>query len=298
MLLLLLTGCNSLFYGEASHSRQLLESATPTADSLSLEIIWIRHPVGDESFEKQVWSAVDEQRFDVATRRHLSRNGFRVGVIGGHVPRPVAAAIANVADEARPAVALDVVPGRARRRVVQLGRSEFCEVQASQTFDELSWLKVDVDGVRGDSLIDAQCVYRTRLIPQRGRMAQVELTPEIQFGPPIRKFSSMNEGIYQIVPTRERKAFDDLRIEASMSAGEMLFIAHVPEMAGSLGHWFHTAEEADARVQKLVVVRLAQVPASDLFQDVAEPPPPRGSLQGPDTSSPPPPHTQAAAVEL
>ena len=131
----------------------------------------------------------------------------------------------------------------------------------------MNWLKADEDGVRGDQVLDAQCVYRARVQEQDGSRVLIELTPEIQAGPPITRIASNSEGAFQDVATRQRQVFDDLRIAAPLSAGEMLLVTNVAHMRGSLGHWFHTADEADKRVRKLVLVRLAQVPASDIFAD-------------------------------
>ena len=265
--LLLLAGCSAFLSGESHDARELLQSATPTRDSLAIEIVWIRFPEDDPEFADRIWSQVDEQRVDQQTRRNLSRNGFRAGVLGGSVPNEIATAIVAAGQDANPSVALGIVPARARRRVVQLAQAEHCEIQASAVIDELSWLKADDDGVRGDQLLGAQCVYRARVETQPGPQVLVELTPEIQSGPPITKIARNSEGAFQYVATRERQVFDDLRIALPLSAGEMLLITDVAHMRGSLGRWFHTADEADKRVRKLVLVRLAQVPASDIFAD-------------------------------
>ena len=41
----------------------------------------------------------------------------------------------------------------------------------------------------------------------------------------------------------------------------------LPDAGSRLGHYFHTVDSADGRQQKLILIRLAEVPPSDTFAD-------------------------------
>ena len=50
----------------------------------------------------------------------------------------------------------------------------------------------------------------------------------------------------------------------------MLMLACLPNANSRPGYYFHTAESSAGREQKLVLIRLAQVPRSDTFDNPAE----------------------------
>ncbi len=56
-----------------------------------------------------------------------------------------------------------------------------------------------------------------------------------------------------------------MRMDIRLAPGEMLMLAGLPESGCRPGHYFHTAESSGGREQKIVLIRLAQVPRSDTF---------------------------------
>jgi hypothetical protein len=44
----------------------------------------------------------------------------------------------------------------------------------------------------------------------------------------------------------------------------------LPDAGSRLGHFFHTVESSDGTQQKLILIRLADVPPSDSFADTAK----------------------------
>ncbi len=108
-------------------------------------------------------------------------------------------------------------------------------------------------------------MYALRVDPQPDRTAIVELTPEIQSGEPKLRFSGGDDGILRQVPLRERKVFDQLKISVRLAPGEMLVLMSRPDAGSRLGHYFHTVDSSDGPQHKLILVRLAEIPASDTF---------------------------------
>ena len=64
---------------------------------------------------------------------------------------------------------------------------------------------------------------------------------------------------------REREVLESMRIDVRLAPGEMLMLAGLPDCGCRPGHYFHTAESSGGREQKLVFIRVAQVPNSDTF---------------------------------
>ena len=71
-------------------------------------------------------------------------------------------------------------------------------------------------------------------------------------------------------PLTDREVFDRLRISVKLAPGEMLVLMSLPDSGSRLGHYFHTVESADGPQQKLILIRLAEVPASDTFADTGK----------------------------
>ena len=77
------------------------------------------------------------------------------------------------------------------------------------------------------------------------------------------------EGMYWRLDTsKDRVVFDELRTTARLAAGQMLVLAATPDSDGSLGQHFHKVASPDGPQDKLILVRLAQIPADlDLIED-------------------------------
>ena len=59
-------------------------------DSVAMDIIFVRVPLGDAEMNGKMWDEIDEQHFPAELRQRLLNSGFRVGLIGNQVPRPLA----------------------------------------------------------------------------------------------------------------------------------------------------------------------------------------------------------------
>jgi hypothetical protein len=56
-------------------------------------------------------------------------------------------------------------------------------------------------------------------------------------------------------------------MSVKLAPGEMLVLMSMPDSGSRLGHYFHTVDTADGPQQKLILVRLAEMPQSDTFAD-------------------------------
>jgi len=63
-----------------------LRPAQMSADSVVLEMFFVRFPFGDPAANDTLWKEIDEQHFSAEVRGRLSRNGFRAGMISGNLP--------------------------------------------------------------------------------------------------------------------------------------------------------------------------------------------------------------------
>ena len=66
---------------------------------------------------------------------------------------------------------------------------------------------------------------------------------------------------------QRRKTFDRLRISADLAPGEILVFSCQGDRPGSLGQQFFTERQSDVLNQIVLLIRLVQGKAGDLFAD-------------------------------
>jgi hypothetical protein len=282
---LLSGGCHLFIEGSAAGAkgRSPLQPTTPSPDSIALEIIWARFPQNDPALNDTVWAQVDETQLPAQVRRELVNNGFRVGVLSGAPPAAIAHAInlkiekpkegpntsAEAASAAPPKLddaTQDVMTEpTVNRRLLQLRRGRRAEIEASELLDSVPLLVNSGHELSGRTYRDAQAIYALRVDPQPNQTVGIELTPELHHGQSRVRWTGGEDGILRQAPSREREVFEAMRMNVRLAPGEMLVLMSLPDAGSRLGHYFHTAESADGPQQKLVLIRLAQVPRSETF---------------------------------
>ena len=279
VLVALVGGCR-LFNEDAivqGHSPLRPMMASP--ESVALEIIWARFPTGDVELNDTMWSQIDESQLTPGVRRELANNGFRGGVIAGTPPDVIARTISRdayhqqhadeSADPFAERVDLAAEP-TVQRRFLQLRGGKRAEIQASDVLESMPLLISRGREMGGRTYQDAQAVYALRVEPRPDQFVDVELMPELHFGSPRLRFTGGDENILRQMPLRDREVFDTMRLNVRLAPGEMLVLASLPESTSRLGHYFHTVDSSEGPRQKIILIRLAQVPTSDTFAGLTE----------------------------
>jgi hypothetical protein len=277
----LLTGGCRLFNDEAVvQGRSPLRPLPASPESVALEIVWARFPLDDPQLTDAIWSEIDETQLAPAVRRELAQNGFRAGVIAGTPPDAIVRALdydayceRNDTETTNGFVqSMDLVEEpKVRRRLLQLRRGRRAEIQASQVIESMPLLVSRGRELGGRTYHHAQTIYALSIDPQPDQTVAVELTPELHHGQPRVRWTGGEDGLgpLRMAPMRDREVFDAMRMNVRLAPGEMLLLMSLPDAGSRLGHYFHTTDSAAGPQQKLVLVRLAQVPASDTFDTPA-----------------------------
>jgi hypothetical protein len=280
LLLLAAGGCRLLIDDQGPGGKSPLQPATAADGSATLEIYWVRYSPDDPALSDEFWSEIDESKLAPAIRQELAANGFRVGVVGAIIPDPVAALLARGAPpkpDSDGADSSDQVPAGTqertidllyeplvRRRTLQLERGRRAEVQASDRFAELPLLVSRSGELGGRTYCDAQALYALGVDPQPDGSTTVTLTPELHYGPPRLRWIA-DDGILRQQMSRDVETFDKIASSVRLSPGEMLLVTGLPEAKGRLGHCFHSTSSLGNLQQKLILIRVANVPPSTLF---------------------------------
>jgi hypothetical protein len=208
--------------------------------------------------------------------RELVNNGFRAGIINGKLPDAISRALKQgesppeeepmaVSGTTKEFLADPIVRGRVR----QMPRNERCEISASEVYASLPLLVSGERGLGGRPYQQAQAMYAMRVDPQPDRTTLVELTPELHHGAPSMRFTGGDEGVLYQAPMRDREVFEKMRIKLKLAPGDMLVVMSLPDAGSRLGHYFHTAASSDGPQQKLILIRLAEVPQGDAFASMS-----------------------------
>jgi hypothetical protein len=280
-LLALVGGCRLMNDEAVVQGTSPLKPATPSPDSVQMEVIWARCPLDDAEVNDTVWAEIDETQVAPAVHRELARNGFRVGVISSNPPATIARllnmdeATTETDDDAASLKWTNLLEDTkihgSRRNLRRGDRMEIC---ASENMPGMTLLVSRGRELGGRTFRDAQAMYALRIDPQSDQTVKVELTPEIHFGPSQMRWAGGEEGmdvVLRQMPMREREVFEAMRLEVRLAPGEMLMLTSLPESGSRPGHYFHTAETSAGSEQKVVLIRLAQVPHSDTFAQTAAP---------------------------
>ena len=119
--------------------------------------------------------------------------------------------------------------------------------------------------VVGKTLYLAQTMFSIRSYPGGDGRVRVELVPEIEHGQPRTRYVGQpNDGSLRLDTGRERAIFNELRFEPQLAPGDALLLTCTDAWKG-LGRQFFAESSGDVRMQRVIVIRLAQTQLDDLF---------------------------------
>ncbi len=267
----LAAGCQSFDKPPEAALRQFLQPATTSPDSVTLEIFHARIPLDREGAADALWEQIDEQRFDADLRRRLVANGLRAGVVGGSPPESLSDLLALQSD-APAASAVRVISNqsavpRVTRQVKQINRRDDTSIEVSEVVAEAQVLLSDRGVMGGKTFQQVQGVYMLHAEAIPGQRIKLRLTPELHHGDLRPRRVGSDQGIFLTTVSREREVFERLAMQTELAPGELLILGCLPDAKASLGGVFHTASTGGQDERKLIVLRLLEVPRSEILAE-------------------------------
>jgi len=271
MLLLAPTaGCHA-WKQEPPLGKSPLRAATPSRDSVTLEIWTVRFPSSESQLSDALWNEIDEQQIPNQVRRRLSHNGLRIGLVGASVPDRLARMLEL--DDTPPdenavwqEVDLQAIPNVTRRVVQVRERGEVEIAPTARIHDELR-LRVREDGkVREKSYPNAQALLGTQATLNSDGSVTLQFTPQLYYGPSQQKISFQG-GAARYDASRAKEVYENLRVRVAISPGGMLLLGSVGDQPESIGHFLFSENSPEGPQQRLLLVRLARSPPGDLFAE-------------------------------
>ena len=264
------SGCLLLEKRPLEDLESLLQPVEALPGSVTLEVFHVRFSADQREQVRELWKQVDEQQLSASLRRELMRNGFRAGILGGALPDTLAAALRLQSEMPEPSPIRTITEQTARprikRRVLQLAPDQLATIHPSEPAGDVDLLVNRSGGVVGNTYTQAESVYTMEAESIAGQSVEVRLTPEVHHGDLRTRYTGVEEqGIFLVTPSREREVFDALQIRAELAPGELVVVGSMSEMAGSLGHLFHSDQGQQQHDDKLILVRLLRIPQTDIL---------------------------------
>ncbi len=257
---LLLSGCIQTLQDEVPSP---LRPVKPSANSCMVDLFFVRFPISRAEANGSLWDTIDEQLFVPELRKQLAKNGFRVGVSGNRIPTELSQLLEI---EGRPLMGItqevkadDLIEApnviRAQQRL-QPGRRQ--EVICSDIYPYWPLLESSKQGVRGETLNQAQAIIGLRTYPTADGSVKIRLQPEVHYGDVQRRLHSSG-GVVRFEEGRNRREFTEMMLETTLSPGQMLVLTCLPEQPRSLGWRFFTRDDKGTTEQRMLVIRLSHV---------------------------------------
>ncbi|MGD9721856.1 MAG: hypothetical protein AB7O59_10950 [Pirellulales bacterium] len=261
-----LIGCKVV--DEQPRGRSPLVPAVAAPDQVTLEIFSAPVPLDDPQLNN-LWTKVDEQPLPPEVRARLAENGLRAGVISAQMPDELASLLSitdkPIAAEARTLVPIGTEPG-VSMRLLQPRAGKRHELAVSAAQNEISLMCCEGGTVRGKTYRQAEGRLAMLAFPETSGRVRLELTPELHHGEPKTQTTG-SEGMFIRTTEREKRVFADLKMAATLSAGEMLLITCLDDRPNTIGHHFFVDRKGDKPTRRLWALRVAQAAPDRAFAD-------------------------------
>jgi hypothetical protein len=234
----------------------------PTSrDAIQLEVLLIERPVGDALLGDTFWNEVDQVgSLEPETRLALSRNGFRIGHTGSEPPRALERML-ELKSESAGGPKSDQQKNLIGRRIVLSSGGE-TEVQAGAIFSNCV---VDIAGANkpeSKEFQNARFVFRLKAERDQDGWARIEFLPEIHHGEYRLRRVPGGAG-FQLRTSQDVYPLYSQRFSLMLNVGEMAVVTTDGENSSSVGGHFFLGDGENARVQRVLVVRLSNMTKTD-----------------------------------
>ena len=222
-------------------------------ENIQLEFMYIDRPITDPLVGGELWRQVDQiGTLTSEQRTSLAENGWKVGHASSHPPRALEELLNLHSEDDRPA---DSKKQFLIRRVAVAAGSDV-PVDVTENIPELEFaLKSDTHPKK---YTDARGVLKVSVEREQDGWVTLNFLPEIHHGkqwlrPVATEFDWTSRNSQAVLPLY------DQRFSLSLNIGEMALITSDGNDAQKSGHAFFRSIDASGQMQRLLVVRIANM---------------------------------------
>ena len=258
-------GCSA--WRATNESTFKLPVSRMSADSVSVDLTFVRLPNDEEHVKQAIWAEADELIIKADRRVVLNQNGIRVGTVGQQMPT----ALRQLLDDSDSGIQIsDASETELLTRVhrKRWNSGQRVPIAATAIREDIVLLQTSKNepGISGGSFANAQGFIAARAYPQPDGTVRMELTPEIHHGQ-VRQQWVSGEGTWQLHTGKERKVLSELTTEVTLAPGQVLIVGCTGEKKG-IGETFFTHAATGDPQEKLLLVQIIQTQEDELFDSL------------------------------
>lgn len=233
-----------------------LPAIKTSCEAVQLQSVLVERPVGD-LLMRSLWQEIDEiGDNEPEVRKSLRENGFRVGVASSSPPRALQSMLGLESDLA----GVSAEDGSKQLPSLQyvLPPNAETKIDISPFYPACSIEVPTADGKKLKDYTNARCRFQVTARRLQDGWVVLEFLPEIHHGDQRLRFAATDGGWKQQTSQKINRLFGQ-RFEIKLNLGEMVLITCDGDNIRSAGHHFFVGADEDVKVQRLLVVRLANM---------------------------------------
>lgn len=225
-------------------------------EAMQLEFVFIQRPESDPLLGKSLWRDIDQvSALSPEIRSSLIQNGFRIGHVGSTPPRTLQTLL-SLTEAPSEQSSNNSRQMTVRRFYLQSGAET--EIQASGYSPEMTVDVVTAGESATHEFQNARCVFRVTAERIQDGWAKLQFQPEIHYDAAQLR-PTATESDWQLRPRQKLMPFFDQRFSILLNVGEMAILSADSKSENSLGRQFFVEEQHGVPMQRLLVVRLANM---------------------------------------
>ncbi|MCA9025477.1 MAG: hypothetical protein KDA86_09720 [Planctomycetaceae bacterium] len=237
-----------------------LKQVAPHFDAIELQVYYVERPIDDPLLGNSLWAELDQvSTLDPVVLTALRRNGFRFGVAGSDPPPNLQAALG--------------MTGRTRSRTddpdYQLsGHTHYLrsgQEQMTNTWPIYQLCQIELYEGGEQELAtyeSAQCVFRVTPERLQDGWVRVEFVPEVHYGENKMRHQA-GDHQFELRPSQLIDPFYDQRFSVELNVGELVVLSAGGDNPESLGHHFFRGGNSGSKMQRLLIVKVADMKRLD-----------------------------------
>jgi hypothetical protein len=273
ILVVKITGCALMEEGAVLGLRKYADKRTVnklpaipvSQDAMQVEIVFIERPVSDPLLGSILWNEIDEVgAIELMDQENLNQNGFRVGHVSSVPPMALQTLLGLKSHLGGVGKQDESLLLSGRRLMLRSGVPT--DIQTSGFYDKCSLQLFDEEAegqLEMKEFEQARCVMRVKAHKVQDGWARLEFIPEMHYGAQQLRRTPTNIG-WQLENRQNTTPLYNQKFEVTLNVGEMTVITATENVApDSAGHLFFRGEESKSDIQKILVVRLANMSKMD-----------------------------------
>lgn len=235
---------------------EVVDANRSSLSTVVLEVAHIEQPLTDISMIDLLWKEVDQiGALDSQTRTQLKENGIRVGITGPNIPRTLENLLQ--VDAAWREERSDGQQGSTLQAVTVFS-GEPTHLHTGQAYAECEINVPKLSGTETIKFQNVNCQFQVEADQLQEGWVKLHFIPEIHHAAQSLRRVATEDG-WDFQKTQKVLPVYDQKFTLTLNQGEVAVISATEHKPGTLGHAMFIGDGNDDQIQKVIVIRLADI---------------------------------------